>query len=303
MSISLSTFLTQLMNMVPEADTELNLPSRNQHIKQAMADYSRDRPDIITTDFSGDGGKYYGITASLTSWSDEFSRISAIQYPAPTIAGDETPVYLEPDDWDEDYYQGGTRYLWLPNHAPAASETVRVEYTAPYLWTSGSITTSITKTAHGHTLNDFVQEDDVLTFINAGSTANLLATHQVTTVTDVDNFTVTELAVTAPEFDFFAIANRAACLVCQALAERFSRSTESTVNADRVRITTRAKEFSERAKEFCNLYNMHMGIMTDGASGVGGVKLGEGHAEFIDLDPMPTTGHGRDFLHRSGGSR
>jgi hypothetical protein len=298
-TISLGVFLTQLMNMVPEANTELDEPTRNQMIKQAVIDYSRNRPDIVTEDVSGDGGKYYAIVANLASWSDEFSRISAIQYPAPILASDETPVFLKQDDWDQDYYEGTTRYLWLPNHAPAATETMRITYTAPYLWTAGSVTTAITKTSHGHSANDYVNQNDVNTYINAGDSANLLATHQVTAVADADNFTVAALVVGVPETDFFAICNRAGCLVCQAISERFSRESESSVAADRVRSVSRAEQFAKRATEFCQMYDKQMGIMT----GSDGVTIERGHAEFIDLDTSPSYPPGRDYLFRGRHTR
>ena len=54
MSIDISAFLVNLMNVVPEADTELALIISNKIIKQAVLDYGRDRPDTATTDITGD---------------------------------------------------------------------------------------------------------------------------------------------------------------------------------------------------------------------------------------------------------
>ncbi len=235
MSIELSTFLTQLMNMVPEADTELAVIIRNQLIKQASMDYSRDRPDTATDDVTGDAGKYYPINSTnFPSFADGFSRISRIQYPAPVIASDETPVDLEPEDWDQDYYDGsGVRYIWLPNHAPAATETMRITYNAPYQWSTGNSTTSVNQTTHGFSVNDYVYQDSVPAWVSAGAgtaTAQLTATHRVTTVTDADNFIATILTIPIPEIDFFAVCNRAACLVCQAISERYSRTTDSSIS-------------------------------------------------------------------------
>ena len=303
MTIELSTFLTQLTNMVPEADTELAAIIRNQLIKQAVMDYGRDRPDTATDDVTGDGGKYYPINSTnFPAFADEFSRISLIQYPAPVVASDETPVYLEPEDWDQDYYAGGIRFLWLPNHAPAASETMRVTYNAPYQWAVGNSTTVVSQIAHGFSGNDFVYLNDSSTWVSAGdgtSTAQLLATHQVTAVAGVDDFTTTILGTPVPEIDFFAVCNRAACLVCQAIAERFSRTSDSTITADSVNHTSRAQEFSNRAKEFCRLYNDHLGIIT----GSDGGELQSPHAEFVDLDTAPLFPNGRQFLFHGPGTR
>lgn len=304
MSITLSTFLTQLMNMVPQSDTELTAITRNQKIKQAVTDYSRDRPDQITDDVSGDGGKYYlldGSSAVVSGWSDTFSQIVAIQYPAPTIASDETPVYLEPDDWDTSYHDASNRYLWLPNHAPAATETMRITYTAAYVWSAGSITKSVAQSSHGFSLNDYVYQNEDGAWVDAGGGSGaLLATHQATTITDTNNFVATELAVSIPQMDFFAVCNRAACLACQAIAERYSRTSDSSITADSVNHTSRAQEFRNQAREFCRLYNDHLGIMSDAD---GNSTTGSPMADFVDLDTSPLWPTGREFIFHNRHTR
>jgi len=302
MAFELSEFLTQLMNMVPEADTELAAIIRNQLCKQAVMDYSRDRPDTVASDVTGDGGKYYPInTTNLASWSDEFSRISTIEYPAAVVASDETPVYLENDDYDQDYYAGGVRYLWLPNHAPASTETIRITYTAPYLWSVGTTTTAVVQASHGFSVNSYVYQNSAGTWVSAGTgtTANLLATHRVTAVADSGNFTAKILAVSVPEADFFAICNRAACLVCQAIAERFARTSDSSIAADSVNHTTRSELFRRQAKEFCDLYAEHLGL----ASAQADAERNQGLAEFVDLDTQPLWPTGREFLFHSRDTR
>lgn len=302
MTISLSTFAVQLLNTVPEADTELTAIIRNQHIKQAVADYGRDKPLITVSDVTGDAGKYYSLTA-LTSWSETFSQVRSIQYPAPTIASDETPIYLDSADYDQDYLSGGVRYLWLPNHAPAATETIRIAYTSLYSWSAGTITTSVSQASHGFSLNDYVYQDDDVneTWLAAGAgSSNLLATHQVTTVTDTDNVVVTELCVNVPTVDFFAIVNKAACIVCQALAERFSRASDSLIRADSVNHISKAGEFANRAKEYCKMYDAHIKATGGDSAGDGNV---DGYAEFVDLDISPMFPTGRRFLHHNRDSR
>lgn len=305
MTIELSSFLTQLMNMVPEADTELVAIIRNQIIKGAVMDYGRDRPDTASGDITGDGGKYYPInTTNLTAWADGFSRIQSIQLPSPTVASDETPVYLNDEDWDEDYYAGGVRYLWFPSHAPAGTETFRVTYSAPYQWTAASTTTNVNQATHGFSLNDYVYLNNSSVWVDAATgtnTGQLLATHQVTTVTDVDNIIVTILGAPIPEIDFFAVCNLAACHVCQAIAERFSRTSDSTITADSVNHVSRAGEFANRAREFCRLYGEHIGIVSGDANGGGTTHAPI--AEFIDLDPTPTVFGERDYLFHRKGSR
>jgi hypothetical protein len=295
-AFELAEFLTQTMNMTPEADTELDAITRNQLIKQAVSDYSQDKPDTVSSDFSGDGGKFYNLLTSLTSYADGFSRIRTISYIAATIVDDELPNYLEAQDWNEDFYAGGVRYLFFPNHSPAATETVRATYTALYSWSAGTTTTAVNQVAHGFSVNDYVYANASSVWLSAGTgdTANLLATHQVTTVTDVDNFTATALAVSVPEVDFFAICNKAACLFCRSIAERFARTSDSSITADSVNHTTRSGLFSNRADEFCKLYNDHMGINMDSD----GNKIEDGHAEFLTFDdPVFYPGSRRLLFH------
>lgn len=300
MAIQLSTFATQLLNTIPEA-YELTAIVRNQHIKQAVTDYGRDKPLITVTDVAGDGGKYYSLTA-LTSWAETFSQIKSIQYPAPTIASDETPVYLDNTDYDQEYIVSGTRYLWLPHHAPASGETMRLAYTSLYAWTAGTTTTSVSQPSHGFSLNDYVYQDDDVneTWVTADN-ADLLATHQVTTVTDTNNFVATELAVNVPQIDFFAIVNKAACIACYALAERFSRSSDSLIRADSVNHMSKAGEFANRAKELCQMYTDH--IAATGGSGAGDDKA-QGHGEFVDIDTYPRFPNtNRRYLHHDRANR
>jgi hypothetical protein len=299
MAFELEEFLTQVKNVAPEIITasEIDDVSMSQQIKQAVSDYSQDKPDTTATDFSGDGGKYYNLLSTLTSYADGFSRIKTISYIAATLADDDLPEYLESQDWDEDFYAAGVRYLFFPNHNPAATETVRATYTALYSWSAGTTTTAVNQSSHGFSVNDYVYQNSSSTWVSAGTgdTANLLATHQVTTVTDVDNFTATALAISIPEVDFFAVCNRAACLICRSIAERYARTSDSTITADSVNHTTRSQLFSDRADEFCQLYSDHMGIRMDSD----GNKIEPGYAEFVDIDTSPNWPTGRQYLfHR-----
>ena len=138
MTISLNTFQSTVDGIISANDDELSLVDRNDMVKAAVERYSHDIPDEITTDVTGDAGRYYGIAAKLTSWSEGFSQVISIEYPAATIANDEAVTLLDPEDWDDDYWATAVRYLYLPNHAPAATEAMRVRYTACLLYTSPS---------------------------------------------------------------------------------------------------------------------------------------------------------------------
>jgi len=137
MTYSLVQILAQVDHVISADDDELSAAARTEQIKAAIERYSHDMPDIITEDEAGDAGKYYAVSG-LASWSEGFSQIISIQYPAPTVASDEAPVYLDPEDWDDNYWDGSTRYIYLPNHAPAATEAMRIRYTAPYTATNSA---------------------------------------------------------------------------------------------------------------------------------------------------------------------
>jgi hypothetical protein len=136
---TITTLLAQVEILLgpDDSNTELDDSKLAAMIKAAVERYSHDAPDDTTTDVDGDGSKYYDISDSLTSWSEGFSHVLSVEYPAPTVADDEPPVYLDPEDWQDNYWYYGDRYLFFPNHAPATGETIRVAYSVPYIW-SGS---------------------------------------------------------------------------------------------------------------------------------------------------------------------
>lgn len=140
MSFALQTFRAQVDYLITADDDILSEDARDEMIKAAVERYSRDAPDTQTDDVTGDGGRFYSVATELASWSEGFSRVTEIEYPAATIASDETPIYLEPEDWRDDYWADAagtqTRYLYLPNHSPAATETMRITYTIPYTFDS-----------------------------------------------------------------------------------------------------------------------------------------------------------------------
>jgi len=141
MSTAINTFRAQTDHLIGDVDEgELSRDAKDGRVKAAVERYSQDAPDTRTDDVSGDGGRYYGIAASLSGWVEGFSRIVKIEYPAADISADETPTYLESEDWRDDYWKSEsgtqTRYLYLPAHSPAATETMRITYTVPYTWSS-----------------------------------------------------------------------------------------------------------------------------------------------------------------------
>jgi hypothetical protein len=290
-TIPLSLFLAQVDNLISADDDELSKLARYRMIKSAVERYSTDAPDTYYEDEVGDAGKYYKLTgtgAVLANWVEGFSRISSIEYPAATVASDEAPNYLEPEDWRDDYYFSAERYLYLPNHTPAATETMRIGFTIPYTWTASATTQAVTQTSHGFVVGDYVyeQNDKFHKSIDAR-----IATH-IITAKDTNTFTAALLQTNIPVGDFFALCNLAAGMCCQAISAKYSRTNDPTINADSVGHTTRAGEFSRRAKDFIGLYERHLGI----SGGENGAKITQAAGDFVDFDTAPGWPSNRGYI-------
>lgn len=266
-----------------------------QQVRAAVSRYSLDFPDIQTDDVTGDGGKYYPIAASLTSWSEGFSRIAAIEYPAATIASDETPQYLGGGAWRDDYWIAvagvQTRYLFLPEHTPAATETMRITYTLPYGWASSTTTVSVSQAAHGFTANDYIHKTAENVWVEVDAQ---LATHRVAVVSSATAFTAYILQTEIPLAHFYALCNLAACLVCQVIATKYSRIGDSAVLVDSAAHVTKAQEFQARASGFCKAYADMLGI-----TGQDGATMVKAASAFADWDTSPRYPTGRQYhYHR-----
>ena len=294
MAILLSTFLSQTDGQIAADNDIFDDLERYRAIKSAVELYSGDQPDDYVEDVTGDGGKYYGLAASLTYWTEGFSRVTAIEYPAAAIASDETPTYLEPENWDDEYWASGTRYLYLPNHSPAATEAMRITYTMPYLWATSSTTTAVNQEAHGLSVDDYCYQDSSGDYQKA--TDDQIATHQVSAVADADNFTAKILEVDVPTADFFAACNLAAALCCYAIAAKMAKQGDSTILADSVDHRSKSDQFQARGDKFMKLYRGHMGLDAED-----GKELPAG--EFVDMDSSPGWPSSRRYIFHRGGIR
>lgn len=289
-------FLTQLDALIYDtAYAELSQNDRYRDIVSAVEMYSHDFPDHETDDVTGDAGRYYAIATVMDQWEEGFSRIEAIEYPAPTIASDESPVYLGAEDWNEDYWASDLRYLFLPNHAPAATEKMRIRYTVPYKWVSGTETTSVVQATHGFSVNDYLYLSSS-TWYEAEDIKE--ATHQVSAVADTGNFTVKILATTIPPNHFFAVCHLAASLCCRAMATKYAHLGDSVIAADSTAHAPKGEAFAARAADFYDLYRQALGLMPEEDGGAV-----EPAGEFVDLDTAPGWPGGRQFLFRGKGLR
>ena len=298
MSFNLDVLRAQVDGILSADNDELSQLRRARQIKAAVEMYSNDRPESISTSVTGDGGKYYLISTVLTSFVEGFSRVTGIEYPAQAVTVDSVPQYLEPEDWDDDFNDGTNRYLLFVNTAPASTETAVVTFTAPYLWTKSSVTTAVNQSTHGFSVDDFVFNDQ-----SSGSSVWTLAvdiriaTHQVTVVTDADNFTAAILEADLPPSDFFAVCNLAASYCADAIATGYARTSSSTITGDAVDSGGRSLRFKEMAADLMNLYKDQMGLLADEN------EQEYPAAEFVDTDPLPAWGAGNYIFHRDRGRR
>lgn len=102
-------------------------------IVNAVTKYSKDRPLVVTEDETGLTSPFIPVVGSgavLASWTDRFSQVLRIEYPAEAVAADYLPTYLTPEDWEEGYRDASKTYIRLRGVTPSASEIVRITYTA-----------------------------------------------------------------------------------------------------------------------------------------------------------------------------
>lgn len=292
MAILISTFLSHVDGLVDADDNIMSQIRRYRNVVAAVERYSNDRPDTQTDDSAGDGGNYYVLTSTVDNWTEGFSKVIRIQFPAPVIASDEMPVNLDQEDWQDDYWADvsgtQTRHLYLPRHAPAATDTMRITYTIPWIWTASGTTTPVAQNSHGFSVNDYVFLD---TTWQSGNL--LISTHQVTVVTDTDNFTAATLNTDVATEDFFAICHLSASRICQALATKFAATGSTLLNVDSSFHVSKAREYMRRAEEYMDLYLDHMGLLE-------GLKPA---SQFVDLDTMPGWPAGRQYIFHHGGLR
>ncbi|KKL46115.1 hypothetical protein LCGC14_2348820, partial [marine sediment metagenome] len=96
---------------------------------------------VGTYDASGGTWAAYGtasagvieVITSIPRWVRGLGRITDVEYPAAVIASDEHPLYLEDSEFMI-YTSGAGDYLFLPNHSPASTETIRLRFIRPYTW-------------------------------------------------------------------------------------------------------------------------------------------------------------------------
>lgn len=262
-------FDTQVASLVPATSLELSQEVRLRLIKAAIEQYSNVRPCTFAQEVTGIAKKYFLISTVLPKWVEGFSSIIRIEYPAIAVASLAAgqPQYLNPDeDWNEDFWATTgtirTRYLYLPNHTPAATEIFRVTHTIPWVWIASSTIVAVTQVAHGFAVGDYLFSTNSGTSYTK-ATDITIATHIVTIVGSVNAFTAAVLQTDTPQNDFFSICYLAGALCCYTVATKYSEIGDSTLNADAGAHVTKAQEYQTRGDKYMSLYRGQMGLDTE----------------------------------------
>lgn len=293
MTISLELLKKQLDDQVAAIDTEMSDERRYEFVKKAVERYNHDRPDQYTENVTGDGGRFYVIPTILANWIEGFSQIIEIEYPAAAVASDETPQWLDPEDWQDDYWAEvgetpvHTRHLYLPAHAPGSTETMRIRYTVPYVWEVGGSEVSVAQASHGLAVGDYIYLSDSSWIKTQDNTATR-ATARVTVVTDTGNFKYKTLWIDIPTQDFFAICDLASCFTLQSLAAKYARASDSTIGADSTTHTSRTAELAQRASGYCKSYRIHLNLDAE--------EVHQAAGEFVDWDTAPPLASRRRWI-------
>ena len=74
------------------------------------------------------------------------------------------------------------------------------------------------------------------------------------------SYTTTHTITTLPSKHIDAVNNLAASLACEMLASYYGHTSDSLINADSVKYDRKAKDFSDRAMRFYNLYKEQLGM-------------------------------------------
>jgi hypothetical protein len=78
--------------------------------------------------------------------------------------------------------------------------------------------------------------------------------------------TVSDTTSTIPSTDEDGVAAAAAGLACEALANHYAKTTDSTIGADAVSYRTKSQEYAARAKRLMALFRESLGLKEDGAA-------------------------------------
>lgn len=111
---------------------------------------------------------------------------------------------------------------------------------------------------------EYLDEDDFTIYSGpSGKKIRLIADTPAATEAFNITFTIPRTEATIPAPDEDAVANLAAAICLEMLANAFTQTSDSTIGADAVNYRSKGYEFGQRAKALRKLYSEHMGIKED----------------------------------------
>lgn len=107
--------------------TTLNDKTKRRAINLALKEYSKHKPRIVSEKVDGADTFEYKLSTSLTLYIEDFTVVTAVEYPVDDTY--QTPNILIPkEEWDIYKKPTTDEYLRFINHAPTASEDIRITH-------------------------------------------------------------------------------------------------------------------------------------------------------------------------------
>ena len=134
--VKLDTYINEVKVIVFEASGAstpvMSDESYASFVRRALRRYSIDRPKEKVSSVTGAGTRYITVNATnFPGFIDGWSVVKRIEAFKPTVADDEYPNYIEPDEWDF-YRDDSTYYVHFVNQCPSTSDASLFTYTIPH---------------------------------------------------------------------------------------------------------------------------------------------------------------------------
>lgn len=125
---TLALYRTALEEQVPDQVHLSGTDHADRAINKALALHSRHKPLAVVADVVGDGGFDYDLSTKLASWDEDFSQVTAVEYPIDDTDEDKD-LLAQGDDWQV-YAKPAGKELHFLHDTPKATASFRVTYTA-----------------------------------------------------------------------------------------------------------------------------------------------------------------------------
>ena len=135
---SKSDFITSIGILVHGESLKLGETEKIKALDMAIKEHSRQRPNVLVVDVTGDDTFEFKCTTIMTYWKEGFSAILSIEYPVDD--DDETPDMLEDDSIIKSYQKSDGEYFRFLEDTPTDEEEFRLKYTAPHVIADDSST-------------------------------------------------------------------------------------------------------------------------------------------------------------------